>query len=146
VKGTATADLLEGLQALADTGRPLVLLDEEWLTVPGAAEFASVSRSKLYEWLKDGLPYSPEPLRIRKPALHEFMKSREVTVAPKRAAAGASRATARGSKRVVPAAASSRAASASRTRRTPRAGALVTGPTDKFALRALLEASPREGA
>jgi len=98
---------------------------------------AGIARTRLYEWMAQGLPFRDEcPRQIRRSALMQFMREREVVMV-------------RGKK--TPALRSSRSAStgSSNTRATQRTRevvarrsanvARISGPTDRASLLALLD-------
>lgn len=134
---TVTPADLAALFALIQGESALVL--DEWLTVPEAAATAKVSRSKLYEWMQEGLPFLDEsPRQIRRSALLQFKADKEVTVVRNKKVSSQRGATLRRPGR----------AAARRTNIKPSAAAqsLATGPTDKSALLALLADSQRAAA
>ena len=82
MNGAVTPEaLIEAMRALlAEDG---LLIADDYLGVPEAAEAAGVSRSVIYEWTRAGLPFLDEGVRgrrIRRSELGRFMRDREVVM------------------------------------------------------------------
>lgn len=82
MNGTVSPEALaEALGAFVAAGLELPLINDEWLTVSEAITEARVSRTRLYEWMRDGLPFLDEtPRQIRRSALLQFKTDREVVM------------------------------------------------------------------
>ena len=135
MNGTVSEEALSEALATLMQQSGLIVADE-WLTLPEAMAVAKTSRTRLYEWMAEGLPYLDEsPRQIRRSALMTFMAEKEVVMVRGKKVPAQRTNTKRDRRAPV-----RRAAGSARPATSPRTSS-ISGATDREALLALLSES-----